>query len=70
MGVADQPDGHQIAGVEGEVHKGRQVPEELQGEVLGFIDDPDRQEVFAVQIGDSGFEVPSNLRAPVGRFQT
>jgi hypothetical protein len=45
------------------------VPEELQGEVLGFIDDPDRQEVLAVQIGDPRLEVPPDLRASVGRFQ-
>jgi hypothetical protein len=41
--VSDQPDGHEIAGVEGEVQKRREVFEELQRQVLGLVEDPHRQ---------------------------
>lgn len=38
MGVADEPDGHQIAAVEGEVHERAEVAKELLREILRLID--------------------------------
>ena len=46
--MPDEPDGHQVAGVEGEVQEGGKVPEEVQGEILRFIDDPYGKDVLAV----------------------
>jgi hypothetical protein len=39
--VAHQPDGQQIPRIEGEVEEGREIAEEVRGEVLGLVQDPD-----------------------------
>ncbi len=36
-GVAHQPDREQVVRVEGEVEKGREIPEEVRQEILGFV---------------------------------
>ena len=65
--VSDQPDGHQVAGVEGKVQEGREVLEELGREVLGFVDNPEGQQVLAIDpIQDTGLEVAPQLGAAVG----
>ena len=46
--MAHEPHRHEIPGIEGEVEEGREVPEELQGEVLRLVDDPDRKDLLAI----------------------
>jgi len=68
--VSDQPDRHQVAGVEGEVEEGREVFEELHRQVLRFVDDPEGQQVLAVDLlEDPGLEVAPELGAAVGRLE-
>ena len=68
-GVPNQPDGHQVAGIEGEVEKGREVFEELGRQVLGFVDDPDGQQIFAIDpFQNAGLEVAPELGTAVGGF--
>ena len=56
--MAEQPDGHEIARIEGEVEERRQIAEELHGQIVRFIDDPQQRDAFAVgQIQDAGLDL-------------
>ena len=51
-GKADEPERSRASGVEGEVEKAREVRKEAVGEMLGFIDDDDRDGVLFVEEAD------------------
>lgn len=68
---ADEPNGHAILRVEGEVQEGRQIAEEFGGEVLGFVENPNRQAMFLLgEILDAFFDVPPQLRASKRGFES
>ncbi len=69
--VSDEPDGDEVTGVEGEVEEGREVAEEVVGEVLSFVDEPDGEQVFSFGEGqDAILEGTPEGGAAMGRIET
>ena len=69
-GVADQPDGDEVARVEGEVQERGEVAEELGRQVLRLVDDPQRRDLLGVdQFVHAQLDVAPQLRTPVARLE-
>ena len=67
--MADQPDGHHIACIEGEIEEGRQVAKELGRQVLCLIDDPYWQHLTAIDhLKDTLLQIAPDLGAAIARF--
>ena len=68
--VTGKPDGEQVTRIEGEVQEGREVAEELERQVLRFVDDPHGQQLFALdELLNAQLQVTPQLGTPIGRLQ-
>ncbi|TLD46012.1 MAG: hypothetical protein FAZ92_01714 [Accumulibacter sp.] len=66
--VTDQPDRHQVARIESEVEKGREVTEEVGRQILCLIEDPHRQELLGIrQMMDVRLDLPPQQRPAITR---
>ena len=67
VGQADEPEGEQVAAIEGEVQEAAQVEEEGIGEVLCLVDDDDGMGAALIDhVQQDLFEVGPELTAAVG----
>jgi hypothetical protein len=68
--MADEPDGDQIARIEGEVEESREIAEELGRQILRLVENPQRQELLAVgQLMDMRLDVAPQLRPAIAGRQ-
>ena len=68
--MANEPDGDQIARIEGEVEESREIAEELGRQILRFVENPQRQDLFAVgQLVDMRLDVAPHLRPAIAGRQ-